>query len=227
MKPSNLILFFVPLVVSFLLLALDARIAALSDLIEKEALSDRDRNLALALLSSYPALHEALERPLTESEKEAKVRLLYEKLSYIDENYFTTSLSLQRFSQEKERILQYYLSGDHGSVIEACLGLEERFGPEALSPEVGLLFALSLGRKGMYPDALKVGENIKRKLEGNPDLVYLQAQMIEWHLALGQKAEASQVYEGLQDQIDERAGMTRPNFYSFAREYETKKALKQ
>ena len=243
MRTFSLVRFFLPLVVCFLLVVacipgprretvvrpeaprepmsvpgLDERIAALSDLVEKEALSDQDRDLALALLTAYKALHEALRHRLTEHEKEETVRLLYEKLSYIDDNYFTTSPSLQHLSQEREKILQYYLSGDHGSVIEGCLGLEQRFGPEALSPEIGLLFALSLGHKGMHRDALRVGENIKRELEGNPDLVYLQAQMIEWHLALGQKTEAFQIYEGLLDQLDERAGLLQKAEQSLSRE---------
>ena len=233
MRTYSLVRFFLLFVVSFLLVAacipatrretvvrpevpqertaappaLNERIVALSDLIEKEALSDRDRDLALALLAAYEALRDALRHPLSESEKEALVKLLYEKLSTIDDNAFVTTPSLQNVNQEREKILQYYLSGDHGSVIQACLDLEERFGPEALSPEIGLVFALSLGKKGMYRDALRVGEQIKVELEENPDLVYLQAQMIEWHLALGQRAEAFQTYEGLQDRLDERTGL--------------------
>jgi hypothetical protein len=187
--------------------ALNERIVALSDLIEKEALSDRDRDLALAVLAAYEALRDALRHPLSESEKEALVNLLYEKLSTIDDNAFAATPSLRHVNQEREKILQYYLSGDHGSVIQACLELEERFGPEALSPEIGLVFALSLGKKGLYRDALRVGEKMKVELEENPDLVYLQAQMIEWHLALAQRTEAFQTYEGLQDRVDERTGL--------------------
>ena len=70
----------------------------------------------------------------------------------------------------------------------------------------------------MHRDALRVGENIKRELEGNPDLVYLQAQMIEWHLALGQKTEAFQIYEGLLEQFDERAGLLQKAEQSLSRE---------
>jgi hypothetical protein len=234
MRTSSLVRFFLLLVVSFLLVAacipatrtetvvrpegpphertaaasaLNERIVALSDLIEKEALSDRDRDLALALLAAYQALRDALRHPLSESEKEALVNQLYEKLSTIDENAFAAAPSLQHVNREREKILQYYLSGDHGSVIQACLDLEERFGAEALSPEIGLVFALSLGKKGLYRDALRVGEQIKVELEENPDLVYLQAQMIEWYLALGQRAEAFETYEGLQDRLDERTGL--------------------
>jgi hypothetical protein len=186
---------------------LDARIVALSDLIEKEALSDRDRNVALALLAAYQALRDALREPLSERQKEALVNRLYEKLSTIDDNAFASSSSLQLVSREREKILQSYLSGDYGSVIEACLDLEERFGPEALSPEIGLVLALSLGKKGLHRHALKVGEDIKEELEANPDRLYLQAQMIEWHLALGQSREAFQIYERLQDRVDERRGL--------------------
>jgi hypothetical protein len=186
---------------------LDARIVALSDLIEKEALSDRDRNLALAVLAAYEALRDALREPLSESQKEALVNRLYEKLRTIDDNAFAGASSLQLVSREREKILQSYLSGDYGSVIQACLDLEERFGPEVLSPEIGLVFALSLGKKGLHRDALRVGEDIKGELEGNPDLLYLQAQMIEWHLALGQSREAFQIYERLQDRLDERTGL--------------------
>jgi hypothetical protein len=245
MRTSSLVRFFLLLVVFFLLIAacipaatrretvfrpeapheptaappgLDEKIAALSDLLEKEALSDRDRNLGLALLAAYQALQEALRHPLPESKKEELVNLLYEKLSTIDDNFFAITPSLQHVNQEREKILQYYLSGDHGSVIQACLDLEERFGPEALSPEVGLLFALSLGKKGLHRDALRVGEDIKRELEGNPDLVYLQAQMIEWHLALGQRTEALQIYEGLQDRLDERTGLLKKAEQSLSRE---------
>jgi hypothetical protein len=243
MTHSSVARFFPPLVVSFMLVAacipgprretvirpeavheprsipaLDARIAALSERLEKGGLSDRDRNLAVALLSAYNTLDEALQRPLTDREKEETVRRLYDIINTIDENVLTSSSSLQPLSRERERILGYYLAGDHGSVIEGCLGLEQQFGPEALSPEIGLVFALSLGQKGMHREALKVAKNIKRQLEGNPDLVSLQARMIEWHLALGQRTKAFQTYEALQDQLDERAGLLKEAERSLSRQ---------
>jgi hypothetical protein len=85
--------------------------------------------------------------------------------------------------------------------------LENRFGLEALTPEIGLVFSLSLAEKGMYRDALRVGEKIKRELEGKPDLVRLEAQMVAWYVALGERREAFRIYEELLDHLDEQAGL--------------------
>jgi hypothetical protein len=194
---------------------LDERIANLSKLIEAEGLSARERDLALTLLSAYEQLREAVQRPLNKDETEEVIELLYKNLRHIDEKVILERQevgqippsSLQRFSQEREKVLQHYLSADYGAVIQGCLDLEKRFGLDALTPEIGLVFSLSLAEKGMYRDALRVGEKIKRELEGKPDLVRLQAQMVEWHVALGERREALRIYEELLDHIDEQAGL--------------------
>lgn len=194
---------------------LDEKIDTLSKLMEAKELSERERDLAVTLLSAYEQLREALQHPLTKPEMEEIIVLLYENLSDMDKKCILgrpeegqiPPPSLQRFSQEREKILQHYLSADYGAVIQGCLDLEKRFGLDALTPEIGLVFSLSLAEKGMYRDALRVGEKIKREMEGNPDLVRLQAQMVAWHVALGERREAFRIYEELLDHLDEQQGL--------------------
>ena len=82
--------------------------------------------------------------------------------------------------------------------------MEATFGPDSLTPEIGLLFAVSLAKRGMVKEAVNIGERIIRELEGKPDLIHLKSYFIEWQLDLGNRDKALQIYEKLVDNFDER-----------------------
>jgi tetratricopeptide (TPR) repeat protein len=92
-------------------------------------------------------------------------------------------------------------------VINQCLELKSVFGQDALIPEIGLVFALSLGKQGMPKDAIEIGEGIALEMEATPDIIHLRAKIAEWHLKLGQREKAINMYDKLTDNLDERQGI--------------------
>jgi len=108
---------------------------------------------------------------------------------------------------QRKKILDDYLNGDYQGVINDCLALEASFGPDSLSPEIGVVFAMSLAQKGLVKEALSIGEKIALELEGRPDLIHLRARILQWHLGLGNRDQALPVYEKLIDDLGEREGI--------------------
>ncbi|MGD2125956.1 MAG: hypothetical protein PVG99_07745 [Desulfobacteraceae bacterium] len=194
---------------------LDDRIASLSNLVETQELDEEDHQLAMSLLSTYKAIRQSTENRGTDEDHQKIIRLLYENLGRIEEKYFLRTKPyeaqypdvLHLFTLERKRILDDYLSRNYQGVIEGCLKLENRFGPDSLTPDLGLLFAISLAEQGMTNEAIRVGEKIIRELGGKPDLVDLRANIIEWYLALGDRKQATQIYEKWLDTLDEQEAL--------------------
>ena len=112
--------------------------------------------------------------------------------------------TISLFAAKRAAVVNSYLAGDYQGVIDACIELERVLGPDSLTPEIGLLFALSLGKRGMIQEALRVGAGISDDLERKPGFIQLRAKMIEWQLALGERRSAIQSYEKLVDNMHER-----------------------
>jgi len=133
------------------------------------------------------------------------------RLSAVDERYFAQKMDsisdnseiISLFAEKKEDIMDAYMSGDFSGVIELCIELKTVFGPDSLTPDVGLLFALSLARKEMVDEAIDVGEKITRNLETSPDRLQLNIKIAEWYLQTGQREKAIHVYDKLTDTLDE------------------------
>lgn len=127
--------------------------------------------------------------------------------SHFDKETGTTddhARTITLFSEKKARIVDSYMSGDFQAVIDSCMELKTIFGPDSLTPDIGLLFALSLARKGMLNEAINIGEGVGRELETNPDIVQLRLEIAEWYLMQGQREKAISVYEKLADTQDEK-----------------------
>jgi hypothetical protein len=105
--------------------------------------------------------------------------------------------------------VESFSSGNDQAVVDGIVDLEKTFGPESITPELSLLLALSLGKKGTFTTALSVGQDAASQLDGKPDLLQLRSQMIEWQLALGNEKEAKEIYERLQRKLRERETMVR------------------
>lgn len=187
---------------------LDKRITYLTSVLDDQGLSVEDRELALSLLSAYEALRDAPR----DYEERDMIKLLFTHLSELDERYFTEKMiyggacsdTLTPFFTKRDEIVEHYLSGDYQAVINECIEFREEFGSDSLTPDVGLLFAISLGRKGMLGEALNIGETIAREMDGKPDLIHLRANAVRWHLALGHKESGLETYEKLVDNVLER-----------------------
>ncbi|MCD6298726.1 MAG: hypothetical protein J7M30_16395 [Deltaproteobacteria bacterium] len=190
---------------------LDRKIEALNAILQAEGVSEKDKEIASTLLESYKKLKVAYSGHLTEAEYRDVINTLFEMLSALDKDYFSEqrrvpdySGPMNLFSIKRNKIMDAYFAGDFKGVINQCLELKSVFGPDALIPEIGLLFALSLGKQGMPEDAIEIGEGIAREMEATPDIIHLRAKIAEWHLNLGQREKALNMYDKLTDNVDER-----------------------
>ncbi len=194
---------------------LDKRIRALTTVSKDASISDRDKEIASGLLDGYKSLRRTYSGQLTEEEYSKSFDSLFSSLSRIDENYFPPgkeSMShrmevIGAFTKMKSKIVDTYLSDNPGGVITQCLKLKADFGPDALTPEIALLFALSLAREGMLLQAVSIGEGVVHELEVAPDLIHLKANMAELQLKAGEREKARYIYEKLTDTLDEQAAV--------------------
>ncbi len=192
----------------------DKKIEVLEETLQTEGVSEKDKEIASILLELYKTLKRAYSGQITEAEYRNVINTLFKMLSALDENYFSKrtgvpdySGPMNLFSARRKKIMDTYFAGDFKGVINQCLELKSVFGPEALIPEIGLVFALSLGKEGMPKDAIEIGEGIALGMESTPDILYLRAKIAEWHLNLGQKEKAVNMYDRLTDNLDERQGI--------------------
>jgi len=197
--------------------ALDRRILYLSRLLETQDLSREDRELANDLLASYKGLKAASESGSLKQNYAPMISILLRNLEEIENRYFTKQVAGASLSSEgvrqlaikRKKILEAFSVGNDQGVIDGILDLEKTFGPESLTPDLSLLLALSLGKKGTFTTALSVGQDVTSRIEGKPDLLQLRAQMIEWQLALGNEKEAKEIYERLQRKLSEREALVK------------------
>jgi hypothetical protein len=191
---------------------LEQRIADIQTLLERGQLSEEDQALAQDLLVTYQSLEKPSSSTPTEEELRSIAQMLFSNLIKLEEHYFkgrptgnaATLQTLALLSSKRKAIIDGYLAGDYQGVIDSCMDLEKVLGPDSLTPEIGLIFALSLGKRGLYQEALQVAAKISDELERKPGFIQLRAKMLEWQLALGDRKGALQSYEKLVDNMHER-----------------------
>ena len=189
---------------------LDQKIALLEDRLEDEALSEKDKALASKLLTTYKTLKKLSADDLTEKQYREVIQRLFENLSLLDENLMVKEKTGARgivtpmmdFSRKRREILDSYLTEDYREVINRSMALKSTFGSNALTPEIGLVYALSLAKEGLLKEAVSVGEDVVNQFEATPGLTDLRIKMAEWKLRLGQQKGALLIYGGLKDQAD-------------------------
>lgn len=185
---------------------MESVMARLAKVLENKKITAQDRQVATDLLNSLEVMKSYLDPPVNQAEIHRITRLLFENLTRLEKEYFAKERFdesaypkvLESYASRRKKIIKDHLSGDHEGVINQCIGLQDAFGKAGLTPEVGLLFSLSLAKRGRTAEALKVSEKIVSELEGSPDSLHLRARMIEWYLALDQK-------KGAQDSLDKLA----------------------
>lgn len=191
---------------------IEERINRIKQALERRDLTASERTVLYSLLEAYQAM-ENLPGPSREREYyRDTIRRLFHVLSSSEDLYLSLrpqvgtkeGSAISVFERKTSEILNSYLSGNYKSVIDQCIQLKETFGPDALTPEVGLLFALSLARQGMVKDAIAIGEQIANRLQARPDVVVLRAQLARWNLQMGDREAAIRNYEKLADLLDER-----------------------
>ena len=193
---------------------IDKKISFLDGMLAKEDLSKEDREIATDLLATYKLTKQLAPDHLTTKEYQELIRSLFKPLTLMDERYFEgrkTTLDYSRavtlFVSKRDEIINLYLIGDFKAVIEHSLELKEIFGPDALTTEIGLLFALSLAKEGKLEQAIEIGEGIAGELDQLPDIIQLRSRIAQWQLKLGRKRQAVYIYERMTDNQDERMAL--------------------
>jgi hypothetical protein len=191
---------------------LEKKTSDLKSMLDKDGLTEKDKEIASKLLKSYKSLKIASRRHFTENEYRDVIQTLFHSLVLLEENYFVLdqdsaqdySRPISLFANKRDKILDAYLAGDYKGVIDHCVQLKTVFGEDGLMPEIALLFSLSLANEGMLEEAIDIAQGIARELEISPDLVLLRARIAEWQLKMGKRESALLVYERLTDTLDEQ-----------------------
>jgi len=117
------------------------------------------------------------------------------------------SQTISLFSKKRKEILDDYMSGHFKAVVSKCLGLKTVFGQDAITTEIGFVFAQSLARQKMFEEAIITGEEVLGRFQASADLILLRAGIAEWYLRLGQRQNALNILEKLTDNLDERQAL--------------------
>jgi hypothetical protein len=191
---------------------IDKKISMLTEFSEKKDISPEDKENALSLISDYTKIRSAATADMSDKDYQEVIRILFSDLSMLDERYLlskvvvkdqTFSKVINQYYLKKQEILDRYFSGDYQGVISKYAELETSFGKNSLSPDIGLLFAMSLAKKNRLTEAINIGGKIVEELESRPDLIHLMASIIEWQLDKGNKEKAMKLFEKLIDDLDE------------------------
>jgi hypothetical protein len=193
---------------------IDQKIGFLEGILGERELSREDRETATAVLAAYKQLKEAASSRLGEKDYQRLILSLFNAVSLMDDAYYGRKKIGQRvgdslacFSGKRRAIIDQYLKGNYKGVIQEARELESVVGTDAITPEIGILFALSLAREGDLKQATRIGEGITDDLDRLPDGVELRARTAQWQLALGRRERALQIYEGLTNKEDQRAAL--------------------
>ncbi len=193
---------------------IEKNILFLEGILKRKGLSGEDRKTALEVLDAYRLLKQSARTRLTEKEYQRIIVSLFKAVSLMDKTYYdgkktapSYSGALALFIHKRNDMIDLYLKGDFKGVIKQALGLKTLFGPDALTPEIGLLFALSLAREGDLEQAIQIGEGIAGELDRVPDVIEFRSRIAQWQLALGKKDKALRTYERLTDHQDERMAL--------------------
>jgi hypothetical protein len=190
---------------------INEKIRALTQMLEKGSLSESDKEIAKNLIVTYKSINKASSYHFTEEEYDKFLYTLLDSLSIIYKYSFYTqqektgdhSGPISQVSRKRREIVDAYISGDFRGVINSSLEVKRVFGPDAITPEIALLFALALGKEGMREEAIAIGEGVVRELEVMPDPIQLRVSLAELQLYGGERDKALLAYEKLTDTLDE------------------------
>jgi len=197
---------------------LDKKIENLGRILENSKLNEDERTIALNLQNTYKTMKILNKDSANKIDVTRQmIVMLFNHLSQLEDRYFQRKQPDEKYYLEalsvlilkKKKIQESYLAGDHAGVINQCLDLEATFGSDALTPDIGLTFAISLAEKGMLKEATKIGQKITRELESKPDLLNLRVKTLEWQLAQGNKETAQQIYEKTLDEMDQKQSLVK------------------
>jgi hypothetical protein len=190
--------------------AIEDKIRFFNKILEQNSLSEEDEKIARRLLDTYQKLKKLSSG--STPDHQAVIQDLFICLGAVDERYFSAvqktkqdySGPMALFSIKRHDILDAYLSGNYKEVIDLCNELKKIFGPDAITPGIGMLYAISLANNQMTEEAIAIGEKTARQVETGPDLVQLRSKIAESYLQQMNREKAMAVYEKLADTLDEQ-----------------------
>jgi len=192
---------------------IENRIQVLENIQKSKNLSESEAGAVSALLDSYRLLKKSAPGPVTSKECEKLTQSLFRSMSLMENNYFEKigkapgdENSYADFMDSKNEILNLYLNKDYKGVIQRTLALQTRF-PGGLTPQIGIVFAISLAEDGMLQEAVEIGSEVAKEIEGSSDVVRLRGDIARWQLALGKPEQAAKTLEKISSIQDERTGM--------------------
>jgi hypothetical protein len=194
---------------------LEEKIGFFNNVLQKEGLTEKDRELASRLLEIYESVKRISVGDVEEAEYRKIVRPLLQNLGVLDEYYFSKQQeiiknypkSISLYTGKRKETQDAYASGDSKGVINHCLELKAIFGPDAITPEIGLMFALSLAKEGMLTEAHSIIEGIVPELDARPDLNQLRAGIVKFQLQLGERENAIHFYKRMTDTLRKHEAM--------------------
>jgi tetratricopeptide (TPR) repeat protein len=203
---------------------LDEKIQYLTTVLKRKDISEKDKEIATDLLKTYRSVKQVSSERLTDAQYRRVVHTLFHSLSTLEEAHFTMATEVAKETEEREEMVDYsqtislfstkrkeilndYVSGNFKAVVSKCLGLKTVFGQDAITTEIGFVFAQSLARQKMFEEAINTGEEVLGRFQASADLVLLRAGIAEWYLRLGQRRSALTILEKLTDNLDERQAL--------------------
>ncbi len=180
---------------------LDNRIQYLEKLLEIKDLSENDAKTVSALLETYRLLKEMAQSPVTGKDCSVLTKSLFQSMSLVESRYVEEirkasidENSYADYVHRRREIVNLYRNKDYKGVIQRALALQTRF-PGGLTPRIGMLFAASLAEDGMLQEAVEIGSEVAKEIEGSLDGVKLRGEIARWQLALGQPVQAAKTLE--------------------------------
>ncbi len=191
----------------------EGRIQVLENLLRTDALSDSDRETVLALLDAYGLLKKSFPGSVTGKECNILTQPLFQSMSLMESSYFEKigkvsddKNSFADFMERQNEILDLYQDKNYAGVIRRCLALQTSF-PNGLTPEIGMMFAISLANDGMLEEAIEIGSEVAKRIEKTSDAVQFRGDIAQWQLALGQRMQAVNTLEMISRTQDDRSSM--------------------
>lgn len=195
--------------------AMDDRIQSLENRLKKDGLSSKAKKLAYTLIDTYREIKRVSQEPyLTPKTYDRVIQTLFQSLTTTEQQFFECAISpgessagVERFLKMREEIFNAFLNGNHPLVINRTRILADTFGPDAVTPDIAMVYALSLAETGETKTALVVGDSVTPKLDQLPDPVRLRAGLAQTALRGGMADRAAHHYEVLLDLQSERAAL--------------------
>ena len=191
----------------------EGRIRFLKSILKNKDLPDRDRETVLALLDAYDRLKKSFPGPVTGKECNILTQSLYQSMSLMENTYFEKigkvsedENSFADFMERQNEIQGLYLDKNYAGVIQRCLALQTSF-PNGLTPEIGMMFAISLAEDGMLEEAIEIGSEVTKRIDKTSDAVQFRGDIAQWQLALGQRMQAVNTLEKMSRTQDNRSAM--------------------